>query len=61
MRSGIFGPYFEFNLLAILMPFIVFLGLSALIYFGVPAPRSGSKVYNRTDPTLGSYRRGEIS
>ena len=61
VRSGIFGPDFGFNLLVTVMPFVIFLVITALIYFGVPGHRNGSKVYKLTDPTLGSYRRREIS
>jgi hypothetical protein len=36
VREGIFGADFGFYLLVTAMPFVVLLGITALIYFGLP-------------------------
>ena len=36
IHASVFGPDFWFNVGVTLLPFAIFLGLTALIYFGVP-------------------------
>lgn len=39
VRAGIFDEDFAANLVMVLLPFPVLLGIVAMIYFGVPLPR----------------------
>jgi len=44
VRSGIFDADFGFNLLITVIPFAIFLGIVALIYFGPPTLSLPSKL-----------------
>jgi hypothetical protein len=49
VRAGIFGPDFGFNLLVTVIPFLILLAITTIIYFSVPggaseAPASRSEM-----------------
>lgn len=48
VRAGIFGEDFAYNLMATILPFVLFLAIVAAIHFGVPWPKDVS----RNDATL---------
>src|SRR5688572_10594699 len=58
VRAGIFGPDFGFNLLVTTIPFVIFLGITALIYFGLPTRRNYSNASQSTDFASGVYPEG---
>lgn len=39
VRASVFGPDFGFNFLVTLLPFLVFGGVTAAIYYGLPMPK----------------------
>ena len=39
VRAGIFNPSFGWNLLALVLPFPIFAGIVAWLYFGRPGPQ----------------------
>lgn len=41
VREGLFGPEFGPNLAATLLPFLIFLGIAAMIHLGIPWPAAG--------------------
>jgi hypothetical protein len=43
VRAGIFATDFGYNLVVTLLPFPVFIGITALIHFGVPWSRVDSR------------------
>ena len=59
VRAGIFGPDFGFNLVVTIIPFVIFLVITALIYFGLPIRTSRSKVNKTRAFNSGAYPRGE--
>lgn len=42
VRAAVFGPDFSFDLFATVLPFAIFLGVTALIYFGAPVRKRRS-------------------
>ena len=58
VRSGIFGPDFAFNILVTLIPFVIFLGITALIYFRFPALPKRSKASQQSAFSSGAYVKG---
>jgi arginine exporter protein ArgO len=42
VRAAIFGTDFWFNVSVTVVPFAIFLGLTALLYFGLPTLKTGS-------------------
>lgn len=42
VRAAIFGTDFWFSVSVTLLPFAIFLGLTAIIYFGLPTLKTGS-------------------
>ena len=60
VRAGIFGPDFAFNLVITVIPFILFLGITALIYFGIPSMGDNSRHTNATATRSSVYSEGEI-
>lgn len=61
VRSGIFGSDFGFNLLITFIPFAVFLGITALIYFGIPTVSIRSRTTKRAAVSSRPYAKGETS
>jgi hypothetical protein len=59
VRAGIFGPDFGFNLVVTIIPFIIFLAITALIYFGLPTRGNRAKVNKTTAFSSGGYAEGE--
>jgi hypothetical protein len=59
IRSGVFGSDFRFNLIVTIIPFVIFLGITALIYFGFPTRGSRSKHNESPAFKSGSYPKGE--
>ena len=47
VRASVFGPDFSFNLIATVLPFAIFLGVTALIYFGAPFGKRRSGISSR--------------
>jgi len=59
VRAGIFGPDFGYNLLVTIIPFVVLLGITALIYFGIPTGQHLSKARQTAVLKPGSSFRQE--
>ncbi len=55
MRAGILDKSFGLNLLAAVLPFGVFLGITAAIHFGLPRRKTSS---GSPDPLLARPREG---
>jgi hypothetical protein len=51
VRAGIFNPSFGWNLLATALPFPVFAGIVAWLYFGVPVRQPKDPVLRRSSET----------
>lgn len=61
VRAGVFNSSFGFNLLAIALPFPVFAGVVAWIYFGKPAPRSRNPARGESQKLLTGEAEEAIS
>ncbi|MFL6350687.1 MAG: hypothetical protein ACJ74Z_02385 [Bryobacteraceae bacterium] len=61
VRAGIFNPSFGYNLLATALPFPVFAGLVAWLYFGVPARRAKDTVLRGSSETSTARPAGTVS
>ena len=59
VRAGIFGPDFTFNMVVTIIPFVIFLGITALIYFGLPTRGNRSDAHERNAFSSGAYPEGE--
>jgi hypothetical protein len=60
VRAGIFGPDFGFNLLVTIIPFVIFLGITAFIYFGPPIRRSPANGSESNEFASGVCPNGEV-
>lgn len=49
VRAGIFGEDFAYNLMATILPFVLFLAIVAAIHFGVPWPKDASRIDATSD------------
>ena len=49
VRDGILGPDFGFNLIVTMTPFVIFLGIAALLYYGIPGSGSHSGTYPKRE------------
>jgi hypothetical protein len=50
VRAAVLGPDFWFNVGVTVLPFAVFLGITALIYYGIPTRELRGAFSARTDP-----------
>ena len=50
VRAAVLGPDFWFNVGVTVLPFAVFLGITALIYYGIPTRELRGDASARTDP-----------
>ena len=50
VRAAVLGPDFWFNVGVTVLPFAVFLGITALIYYGIPTRELRGDSSARTDP-----------
>ena len=50
VRAGVFGGDFGFNLLVTVIPFVVCLGITAVIYYGFPAWGGRPQIPSGQDP-----------
>jgi hypothetical protein len=56
VRAAVFGPGFWFNLLVTMAPFFLFIGLTAIIYYGIPMPKKVLRLSWRMRAVKGEAR-----